>query len=220
MRSGGIYVPDKVADREGEENSVFYNLDDLYRQAKKCSAIACVANDREERKLGTKYEVTLCDLGGLNGVHIECENPDTHKPDFFCHECKEPLAKLARQERVTCIATKETSLELLESELMLIRDKKSQQEAEMESKFGSPSESLDREVSSAFTDKDLVSGNLRLEADLDSSMRERNQLAGCIQNWTEELNRADMDEMGEDGLRNERRIKIGHFGSTIINQKD
>ena len=69
-----------------------------------------------------------------------------------------------------------------------------------------PSESLDREVSSAFTDKDLVSGNLRLEADLDSSMRERNQLAGCIQNWTEELNRADIDEMGEDGPRNERRI--------------
>ena len=79
MRSGGIDVTDKVADREGEENSVFYNHDDLYRQAKKCSAIACVANDREERKLGTKYEVTLCDLGGLNGVHIECEDPDTHK---------------------------------------------------------------------------------------------------------------------------------------------
>ena len=46
MRSGGIDVPDKVTDREGEENSVFYNHDDLYRQAKKCSAIACVANDR------------------------------------------------------------------------------------------------------------------------------------------------------------------------------
>ena len=85
---------------------------------------------------------------------------------------------------------------------MLIRDQKSQHEVEMESKCESPRESLDREVFSAFTDKDLVSENLRLKADLDSSMRERRQMAGCIQNWTEEL----IDEMGEGGPRNELRI--------------
>ena len=41
-----------------------------------------------------------------------------------------------------------------------------------------------REVFYAFTDKDLVFENLRLKADLDSSMRERKQVASCIQNWT------------------------------------
>ena len=116
MRSGGIDVTDKVADREGEENSVFYNHDDLYRQAKKCSAIACVANDREERKLGTKYEVTLCDLGGLNGVHIECEDPDTHEPDFSCHECKEPLQSL--HARAGSPALQQKKLHLLQLMIM------------------------------------------------------------------------------------------------------
>jgi len=58
------------------------------------------------------------------------------------------------------------------------------------------------------SDKDLVSENLRLKADLDSSMRERRQMAGCIQNWTQELNREDIDSMGEEGLRNELRVAI------------
>ena len=104
MRLGGIYVPDKDADWEGEENSVFYNYGDLYRQAKKCSAVTCVASDREEHKLGTKWEIILCDFCGLNGVHIECGDLDIHKPDFSCQDCKEPLARLARQDRVTCLA--------------------------------------------------------------------------------------------------------------------
>lgn len=104
MRMTGVYVPDKDADWEGEENSSFYNYGDLYRQAKKCSAPACNAGDREEHKLGTKWEIILCDFCGLNGVHIECEGLDIHKPDFSCLDCKEPLDRLDRQDRVTCLA--------------------------------------------------------------------------------------------------------------------
>jgi uncharacterized C2H2 Zn-finger protein len=104
MRMSGVYVPDKDAEWEGQENSSFYNYGDLYRQAKKCSASICVAGDREEHKLGTTREIILCDFCGLNGVHIECEGLDIHKPDFSCWDCKEPLARLARQDRVTCLA--------------------------------------------------------------------------------------------------------------------
>eukprot|EP00092_Neocalanus_flemingeri_P021414 GFUD01023217.1.p1 GENE.GFUD01023217.1~~GFUD01023217.1.p1 ORF type:complete len:1228 (+),score=363.43 GFUD01023217.1:109-3792(+) len=104
MRLAGVYVPDKDADWEGEENSAFYNYGDLYRQAKKCSASDCLAENREEHKLGTKWEIILCDFCGLNGVHIDCEGLDLHKPDFSCVDCKEPLDRLARQDRVTCLA--------------------------------------------------------------------------------------------------------------------
>jgi len=104
MRMTGVYVPDKDADWEGEENSSFYNYGDLYRQAKKCAASDCTASNREEHKLGTKWEIILCDFCGLNGIHIECEGLDIHKPDFSCWDCKEPLDKLARQDKVTCLA--------------------------------------------------------------------------------------------------------------------
>merc|ERR1711970_1407049 len=97
---------------------------------------------------------------------------------------------------------------MLENELMSVRDQKSQHELELRSKLGSPRESIDREIFSAFSDKDLVSENLRLKDDLDSSMRERRQMAGCIQNWTQELNREDINNMGEEGLRNELRVAI------------
>jgi len=106
------------------------------------------------------------------------------------------------------LQAKESSLELLENELMSARDQKSQHEFEFRSKLESPRESIDREVFSAFSDKDLVSENLRLKADLDSSMRERRQMAGCIQNWTAELNRDDISSMGEEGLREELSIAI------------
>jgi len=106
------------------------------------------------------------------------------------------------------LQAKESSLELLENELMSARDQKTQHEVELRSKLGSPRESIDREIFSAFSDSDLVSENLRLKADLDSSMRERRQMAGCIQNWTEELNKEEINDMGEEGLRNELRVAI------------
>lgn len=104
MRMAGVYVPDKDADWEGKENSSFYNYEDLYRQSKTCSNSVCLAGTRDEHKLGTKWEIILCDFCGLNGVHIECEGLDIHKPDFSCVDCKEPLDKLARQDWVTCLA--------------------------------------------------------------------------------------------------------------------
>jgi len=104
MRHQGIYVPDKDAEWEQEENSNFYNYGDLYRQVKRCSAIPCYAEERDEHKLGSKWEIILCDYCGLNGIHIECGGLDKHKPDFACKDCKDPLDKLARQDRVTCLA--------------------------------------------------------------------------------------------------------------------
>merc|ERR1719334_617603 len=83
-----------------------------------------------------------------------------------------------------------------------------QQEVELRSKLRSHRESVDREIFSAFTDKDLVTENLRLKADLDNSMRERRQMASCIQNWKEELSRNDISNMGEDDLRHELRTAI------------
>jgi len=149
--------------------------------------------------------------------YIENQNlyttPPIVSPSQEPSEIEHLRSQLLREQKLVLqleqdLQAKESSLELLESELMSVRDKKSQHEVELQSKFESPRESLDREVFSAFTDKDLVSENLRLKADLDSSMRERRQMAGCIQNWTEELNRADIDEMGEDGLRNELKVAI------------
>jgi len=97
---------------------------------------------------------------------------------------------------------------MLENELMSVRDQKSQHELELRSKLGSPRESIDREIFSAFSDKDLVSENLRLKADLDSSMRERRQMAVRIQNWELELNKDEISSLGEEGLRQELSIAI------------
>merc|ERR1719228_606108 len=140
-------------------------------------------------------------------------NPPIISPSQETSEIEHLRSQLLREQKLVLqleqdLQAKESSLELLESELMSVRDKKSQHEVELQSKFESPRESLDREVFSAFTDKDLVSENLRLKADLDSSMRERRQMAGCIQNWTQELNREDINNMGEEGLRNELRVAI------------
>ena len=41
-----------------------------------------------------------CDFCGPNGVHIECEGLDVHKSDFSCLNCKEPMDRLVRQDRV------------------------------------------------------------------------------------------------------------------------
>merc|ERR1712042_428187 len=149
--------------------------------------------------------------------YIENQNLYTNAPIVApAHEASEIehlKAKLLQEQKLVLqleqdLQAKESSLELLESELMSIRDQKAQHEVELQSKFESPRESLDREIFSAFADKDLVAENLRLKADLDSSMRERRQMAGCIQNWTEELNREEIDNMGEEGLRNELRVAI------------
>ena len=91
---------------------------------------------------------------------------------------------------------------------MNAREQKTQHESELKASLGSPRESIDREIFSAFSDKDLVAENLRLKADLDSSMRERRQMAGCIQNWTQELNRTDIGTMSEDDLRQELKTAI------------
>jgi len=106
------------------------------------------------------------------------------------------------------LQAKESSLDMLENELMSVREQKTHQEVELRSKLESPRESFDREILSAFSDHDLVSENLQLKADLDSSMRERRQMAGCIQNWTEELNKDEISSLGEDGLRQELSIAI------------
>ena len=48
-------------------------------------------------------------------------------------------------------------------------------------------ESLDREVQGVFLDPSLLTENLQLKADLDSSMRERRLLQGRIHSWQQEL---------------------------------
>merc|ERR1719228_3070527 len=96
----------------------------------------------------------------------------------------------------------------LEQDLQAKESSLEMHEHELRSKLGSPRESIDREIFSAFSDKDLVAENLRLKADLDSSMRERRHMAGRIQNWEQELNKDEISSLGEEGLRQELRIAI------------
>ena len=63
-------------------------------------------------------------------------------------------------------------------------------------------ESLDKEILTAFSDDNLVSENLRLKSELDSASKDRRQMSERIQQWTEELNREDITQLGEEGLCN------------------
>merc|ERR1719369_2027006 len=68
--------------------------------------------------------------------------------------------------------------------------------------------SMDRELTSVFTDPDplLVTENLQLKADLDNSMRERRQLASRISSWQQELSKEQV--LDDEGLRAELRQAI------------
>ena len=77
----------------------------------------------------------------------------------------------------------EGQMQRLEVELESVRKEKSRQRQES---FGSR-ESEDRELRDVFSDANLMTENLMLKADLDSSMRERRQLASRIHTWQEEL---------------------------------
>merc|ERR1712181_81603 len=73
--------------------------------------------------------------------------------------------------------------------------------------FGSSRESEDRELRDMmFSDPNLMTENLKLKADLDSSMRERRRLASRIQTWQEELGKEAV--LDDEGLRAELRQAI------------
>merc|ERR1712181_204770 len=73
--------------------------------------------------------------------------------------------------------------------------------------FGSSRESEDRELRDVmFSDPNLMTENLKLKADLDSSMRERRQLASRIHTWQEELGKEAV--LDDEGLRAELRQAI------------
>merc|ERR1711962_733120 len=67
-------------------------------------------------------------------------------------------------------------------------------------------ESEDRELRDVFSDTSLMTENLKLKADLDSSMRERRQLASRIHSWQEELGKEAV--LDDEGLRAELRQAI------------
>ena len=77
----------------------------------------------------------------------------------------------------------EGQMQRLEVELENSRKEKGRQRQES---LGSR-ESEDRELRDVFSDANLMTENLKLKADLDSSMRERRQLASRIHTWQEEL---------------------------------
>ena len=77
----------------------------------------------------------------------------------------------------------EGQMQRLEVELESVRKEKSRRRQES---LGSR-ESEDRELRDVFSDANLMTENLMLKADLDSSMRERRQLASRIHTWQEEL---------------------------------
>ena len=79
----------------------------------------------------------------------------------------------------------EQQMQRLEVELESARKEKSDRRHRQES-LGSR-ESEDRELRDVFSDTSLMTENLKLKADLDSSMRERRQLASRIHSWQEEL---------------------------------
>ena len=108
------------------------------------------------------------------------------------------------------LQVKEESLRNLEEELFLARDWKVKKEEELRTRRDSArdSQSLDREVFTVFSDKNLVLENQKLKADLDNVSRERRLLSERISRWEEELGRDDIDVMGEDGLRQELRVAI------------
>merc|ERR1719150_1858096 len=98
----------------------------------------------------------------------------------------------------------EQQMQRLEMELESARKEKSDQRHRQES-LGSR-ESEDRELRDVFSDTTLMTENLKLKADLDSSMRERRQLASRIHSWQEELGKEAV--LDDEGLRAELRQAI------------
>merc|ERR1719150_1795408 len=98
----------------------------------------------------------------------------------------------------------EQQMQRLEMELESARKEKSDQRHRQES-LGSR-ESEDRELRDVFSDTSLMTENLKLKADLDSSMRERRQLASRIHSWQEELGKEAV--LDDEGLRAELRQAI------------
>ena len=114
----------------------------------------------------------------------------------------------------------EGQMQRLEVELENVRKEKSRQRQES---VGSSRESEDRELRDVFSDANLMTENLKLKADLDSSMRERRQLASRIHTWQEELgkeavspskvyqkypNLYNLQVLDDEGLRAELRQAI------------
>merc|ERR1712131_207727 len=106
------------------------------------------------------------------------------------------------------LQAKEDALKNLEEELFLVKDLKLKKEEELHSGLDSSRESFDREVFGVFSDKELIMENQRLKSDLDLVSRQRRNLSERISKWEDELNRDDVSNMGEEGLRQELRIAI------------
>merc|ERR1719234_2914401 len=100
----------------------------------------------------------------------------------------------------------EGQMQRLEVELESARKENKGRRQRQES-FESSRESEDRELRDVmFSDPNLMTENLKLKADLDSSMRERRQLASRIQTWQEELGKEAV--LDDEGLRAELRQAI------------
>jgi len=97
----------------------------------------------------------------------------------------------------------EGQMQRLEVELENVRKEKGRQRQES---LSSSRESEDRELRDVFSDANLMTENLKLKADLDSSMRERRQLASRIHTWQEELGKEAV--LDDEGLRAELRQAI------------
>merc|ERR1712192_31771 len=99
----------------------------------------------------------------------------------------------------------EGQMQRLEVELESAR--KENKGRQRQESFGSSRESEDRELRDVmFSDPNLMTENLKLKADLDSSMRERRQLASRIHTWQEELGKEAV--LDDEGLRAELRQAI------------
>lgn len=82
MKDFGIFVPDRDASWEQEENA-FNEL--LYRHDR-CDAQKCICpHGRKYNKKGVKWCITLCHLCGSQGIHRGCRLQKT--PEWHCDNC-------------------------------------------------------------------------------------------------------------------------------------
>eukprot|EP00092_Neocalanus_flemingeri_P001893 GFUD01002020.1.p1 GENE.GFUD01002020.1~~GFUD01002020.1.p1 ORF type:complete len:4147 (-),score=1483.97 GFUD01002020.1:293-12733(-) len=214
-QSETVTVKSQIIDLQDSIDRLVNEKEDLKVENDSLKGVSVTGSEgfEEIQKLNETLNSEIASLKNYIENQNLYNNPIITSPTEETSEVEQLKAQVRREQNLVIqleqdLQAKESSLELLENELMSVRDQKSQQEIELRSKLGSPRESIDREIFSAFSDNDLVSENLQLKADLDSSMRERRQMAGCIQGWTEELNRDEISSIGEEGLRQELRIAI------------
>jgi len=182
-------------------------LSDNQRLRASFSGSGSSADYEEIVKLNNSLNAEIASLK----LYVQSGSPSVASPDPLYGRELDQLRDAVRSEQQLVVQLerdlqlKEESLRSLEEELFLARDCKLKKEEELRSR---ESQSLDREVFTVFSDKNLVLENQKLRTDLDNVSRERRQLSERISSWEEQLGREDIDVMGEDGLRQELRVAI------------